>query len=90
LLNELDLITLFRITRIINYIKKTMSKKNIQELKFNELLKKFSDDIIIKKFLNDRIIIGIDKKDKIFEHSVSENVIIKFFEIFGDSKIVKG
>ena len=90
LLNELDLITLFRITRIINCIKKTMSKKNIQELKFNELLKKFSDDIIIKKFLNDRIIIGIDKKDKIFEHSVSENVIIKFFEIFENSKIAKG
>ncbi|MEA3499900.1 MAG: radical SAM protein [Candidatus Marinimicrobia bacterium] len=89
-LNELDLITLFRITRIINHVKKLMNKSNLQELNFNELLKIFSHDIIIEKFINEKIIIGIDNNNKIYEHQISKKVMESFFKIFENSKFVKG
>ncbi len=89
-LDELDLITLFRITRIINYIKKLMTKNNIQQIYFNELLKIFPKNIIIEKFVNENIIIGIDDNNTIYEHQTSEIVIKYFFEIYKNSIIVKG
>ncbi len=64
-LNELDLITLFRITRIINYIKKLLNKNDIQEINYSELTKIFHNDIIIEKFINEKIIIGINNKNDI-------------------------
>lgn len=86
-LNELDLITLFRLSRWINYLKNKMLRAQISVLDFQDITSTFNDDPFLISLIIDHRILGLDNKNDLYEHSISENVILEFLDLFKISQI---
>ena len=86
-LDELDLITLFRLSRWINYLKNQMSLKKITSIAFNNISCQFPDDHYLYNFVQDKIILGLNNKNEFYEHKTSQRILDRFFEIFKDSDV---
>ena len=86
-LDELDLITLFRLSRWINYLKNRLRSKKLNKINFKDISKIFADDPYINNLINDKKIIGVHSNNQIFCHEVSETVIDGFFSIFHKSYV---
>lgn len=86
-LNELDLLTLFRLSRWINYLKSHMTKRRIPHINFVNISKSIPDDQFLYGLINDRNILGLDNKNNIYTHKASERILDSFFAIFKDSDV---
>jgi len=87
ILDENDLITLFRLSRWINYLKKQMLKKRICKLNFNEISLIFADDPFITSLITNSSFTGLDAKNLLYEHQHSKRVMNSFMNIFNNSYI---
>ena len=87
IMNELDLITLFRLSRWINYLKDKMKKKKINSLHFSEIEKTFINDPFICGVINKFTLYGINERTSLFEHAHSPAVMKIFISIFKNSYI---
>jgi len=87
LLNELDIITLFRLSRWINYLKNELSKKQITKLPFSNILDTFPDDPFIQGLIQKQIFYGLDAHNDLYKHTYSESIIKTFFDIFNDTSV---
>ena len=87
LLNELDLITLFRLSRWLNYLKGLLKTRNFKHIAFKHILDHFSDDPYIDTLMNEKVILGQDDKKRYFKHQISERIINCFFEVFKNSDV---
>ncbi len=87
LLNELDLITLFRLSRWINYLKNELSKKKIAKLHFLKILGSFPNDPFIQGLIEKHVFYGLDANTELYEHKYSEYVLETFFDIFNDTSV---
>lgn len=81
-LNENDLITLFRLSRWINYLKKTMKEQGIKSIAFFELQHTFMNDPYIVGLANNRQLIGLDNKNNHFILPSSKKIIDQFIDKF--------
>ena len=87
MLDELDLITLFRLSRWINYLKNEMLKQKIKWIHFNDIQAIFKLDPYLSSLINERSILGCDSNNKFFSHQSSERILDSFFAIFKDSDV---
>ena len=87
LLNELDLITLFRLSRWINYLKNELSKKKITKIHFSNISDTFPNDTYIMGLIKKHIFYGVDAYSKLYEHSHSNHVLKTFFDIFSNTSV---
>ncbi len=90
LLDELDHITLFRLSRWINYLKDRLKSKGISKIAFVNISKIFFDDFIIENLIHKGRIMGLDSKNDPFSHVVSNKVIKRFISIFSNSYVYSG
>jgi radical SAM superfamily enzyme YgiQ (UPF0313 family) len=88
LLDESVLITIFRLSRWINYLKKKMTEKDIPTIRFLDISNVFPDDPYITGLLHDRKIYGLDGSNSMYVQRLSEQVIDLFFSTFGKSVIL--
>jgi radical SAM superfamily enzyme YgiQ (UPF0313 family) len=86
-LNELDLITLFRLSRWINYLKNELSKKQITKFQFSYITDIFPYDYFISGLIKKKIFYGLDSNTELYEHKYSEHVLKTFFEIFSNTSV---
>jgi radical SAM superfamily enzyme YgiQ (UPF0313 family) len=86
-LDERDLITLFRLSRWINYLKKQLLKKSLVSLAFNDIPSVFPDDLFLRSLVDNGKIIGVDRQNNLFDHNVSGTVIRSFRDLFRDTII---
>jgi radical SAM superfamily enzyme YgiQ (UPF0313 family) len=86
-LNELDLITLFRLSRWINYLKNRMLSAQISVLNFQNIASNFKDDPYLVSLILDQNILGLDSKNTFYEHNISENVVLEFLDLFKNCQI---
>jgi radical SAM superfamily enzyme YgiQ (UPF0313 family) len=89
-MSEEDLITLFRLSRWINYVKGKLKLTNTAHMNFNKLPFHFHDDPYIKALIEDGMIPGKDSHDKLFPLKASQKVLDRFFGLFGDSDVYCG
>ncbi|MBW6458668.1 MAG: radical SAM protein, partial [FCB group bacterium] len=87
LLNERDLITLFRLSRWINYLKEQLRHHVLPSLVFNDIPSIFPDDPFLRSFAEDGKIIGVDAQNNIYTHDISDSVIRSFKALFRDAII---
>ena len=87
LLNELDLITLFRLSRWLNYLKNELSKKKITKLQFSNIIDIFPNDPFILGLIEKQIFYGLDANTELYEHKYSKYVLKTFFEIFSNTSV---
>jgi radical SAM superfamily enzyme YgiQ (UPF0313 family) len=87
ILNELDLITLFRLSRWINYLKEQMRIKKINSLHFSEIGKMFTNDPYICGVVNEHSFYGTIENTSLFKHIHSTTVLKNFINIFKNSYI---
>jgi radical SAM superfamily enzyme YgiQ (UPF0313 family) len=87
LFTEKDLITLFRLSRWINYVKKQLDQNKIKTICYKDLSRRFNDDLFIRKLTDEKRLAGIDKKNNIYYHDISETVIDLFTECMRESFI---
>jgi anaerobic magnesium-protoporphyrin IX monomethyl ester cyclase len=81
--SEKELITLFRLTRWVNYVKEKMSNAGIQSCTLKDLPRFFSGDPVITELVNNFSLIGYrdrKKKDMVI-HEISQSTVIKFKNI---------
>lgn len=79
---EKDLITLFRLTRWVNYVKEKMEKQGIKTCSLFDLPGFFRDDQVITELVHHSRLIGYHRKNRkgIFCHDVSGDVIATFLK----------
>ncbi len=87
LLSEIDLITLFRLSRWINYVKKQLSDQHINSLEFSMLSSQFPNDPYIISLIDQLNIIGQDANKEHFTHQTSPKIINLFLKRFKGSLI---
>ncbi|MEA3392602.1 MAG: hypothetical protein U9Q91_06445, partial [Candidatus Marinimicrobia bacterium] len=88
-LDELDLITLFRLSRWINYLKKQLLEKKINKLHFSDIMNIFSNNPFITGLINEHVFYGLNNDTKLFELEHSEKVIKTFFDVFENTFIIQ-
>jgi len=80
---EKDLITLFRLTRWVNYVKGKMSNAGIQSCPLEELSHYFPHDPIITELVSHSRLVGYmdRKKNGMYFHEISQSTVMKFKKI---------
>jgi hypothetical protein len=86
-MDVLDLITLFRLSRWINYVKDKLRQNNIILANFNDLNVHVQEDPYIKGLMDERVILGKDNLNKLFPLKISSKVLDSFFGLFEDSDV---
>ncbi|MEA2077618.1 MAG: radical SAM protein [Candidatus Marinimicrobia bacterium] len=86
-LNEIDLITLFRLSRWLNYLKDILSKNNIRKIHFKEVSDMFSEDIFIRDLMINQELTGMSADNTPYSHQISRQVIDAFVKVFSNSYI---
>lgn len=84
LLDELDLITLFRLSRWINYLKEQMMKKNIRKLHFSKIKDTFSSDPFIAALIDESVFYGVGSDTGLYKLTHSDRVLNNFIDRFRD------
>jgi anaerobic magnesium-protoporphyrin IX monomethyl ester cyclase len=78
--DELTLITLFRLSRWINYLKGKIGAAGLKALPFSQIIEYFADDVIITALIEEQSILGIDEKRQFYKHDVNHSVIASFLK----------
>lgn len=87
LLNELDLITLFRLSRWLNYLKNELSKKGLNKIHFSDISNIFPHDPYIHGLVEKHIFHGLDSNSTLFVHGHSRQVLEIFHNIFSNTYV---
>lgn len=86
-LNELDIITLFRLSRWLNYLKSELSKKKISKIHFSEISNIFPNNPYIYALIGQHILYGMDTNAKLYEHTYSKHVLENFYNMFSNTYV---
>jgi anaerobic magnesium-protoporphyrin IX monomethyl ester cyclase len=78
--DELTLITLFRLSRWINYLKGKISAVGLKQIAFSKAVIQFADDAIITALIREKSILGIDEKRRFYKHDVNHSVVTSFLK----------
>jgi radical SAM superfamily enzyme YgiQ (UPF0313 family) len=80
---EKDLITLFRLTRWVNYVKRKMNHAGIRSCPVEELNHSFPHDPIITELISHSRLAGYTdrKKKDVYFHEISDSTVTKFMKI---------
>ncbi|MCK4813721.1 MAG: radical SAM protein [Candidatus Marinimicrobia bacterium] len=87
LLSKRDLITLFRLSRWINYVKEQLKERHLDSIAFTNIARVFSDDTFINSLIKHKELIGIDSEHHFYPHTISQSILECFFTSFKDTFI---
>lgn len=87
---ELDLITFFRLSRWINYLKNEIKLRNITSIQFGNIRDRFKNDPFIEGLLSKHTFLGMNSSGALYQLPVSPKVLNSFIRIFKDSIIYCG
>ena len=78
--NEKDIITFFRLSRWINYLKKRMKENLISEINFEDIATNFANDPFLITLITQFSFLGIDSKNIYYTHNTSEHIVNLFIK----------
>ncbi len=82
ILSSAELITLFRLSRWINYLKDQIKGKGLCSINLREAYSLFNENIFIRELIKNAHFIGVDKDHKFFVLPVAEHIVEKFLTAF--------
>ena len=88
--DELTLITLFRLSRWINYLKAKISAAGLKQIAFSKADLQFADDAFITALIREQSILGIDEKRNFYKHDVNYSVIANFLKAMREKNVGGG
>lgn len=87
--DELKLITMFRLSRWINYAKELLTRLSIPSARFTDL-PGLTGDTIIRTLVEEGKIVGIDPLNRNYFHNTDAEVMRTFLNIFRDLDLFAG